>query len=140
MFAVQSPTGWSYLQRRMEMTLKTLNLPFSNALLYISDALTFDPPRIDEMTGFWTTPHCVTVSCLPECDGDTELTVGTMDEIGERGSPRFDGRIKTPSRRIAVETVLREKILEMPVPHTDTRIRIWTNGYLDTDTVIVGLE
>ena len=122
------------------MTLKTLNLPFSNALLYISDALTFDPPRIDEMTGFWTTPHCVAVSCLPDWEGETALTVGTMDDLVQRGPPRFDGRIKTPSRRIRVHNVLRETVLEMPVPHTDTRIRIWTKPNLDIDTVIVGLE
>ena len=122
------------------MTLKSVHLPVPNSLLYIGDAVMFDPPEIDEMTGFWTSPHCVAVSCRPDCDGDTELTVGTVDEFAQRGPPRFEGRIKTPSRRIRVHTVLRETVLEMPVPHTDTRIRIWTKPNLDTDTVIVGLE
>jgi len=89
------------------MTLKSVRLPVLNSLLYIRDSLTRDPPEIDGIQGVWTTTYCVAVSCLPDCDGETELTVGTMNEVGQRGSARFEGQIKTPSRRIVVETVLR---------------------------------
>ena len=122
------------------MTSKTIHLPLMNGLLYIGDALTFDPPRIDAAKRFWTTPHCVAISCRPDCDGETTLIIGTTDEIGQRVDWRFDGRIKTPSRRIGVRVVPGDTVLEMPVAHADTRIRIWTKPYRDTDTVIVGLE
>jgi hypothetical protein len=123
-----------------EMTSQTVRLPVQNSLLYIKDSRTNDWPYIDGIQGVWTTLHCVAVSCLPDCDGETTLTVGTMDEVSQSEAPRFEGRLKTPSRRVVVDTVADEKVIEMPVLHTDTRIRIWTDGHLGTEFVIVGLE
>jgi hypothetical protein len=41
---------------------------------------------------------------------------------------------------IIVETVMGERILEIDVPRRETRVRIWTNGFRDTDQVTIGLD
>ncbi len=51
----------------------------------------------------------------------------------------FVGQLKTPSRMIIVETVLKKRILEMSVPKSIMHMQNWTNGNLDTDNVMIGV-
>ena len=43
-------------------------------------------------------------------------------------------------RRVIVETVPKEKLLEESVSGADTRVRIWTNGNRDSDRVVIVLN
>ncbi len=122
------------------MTSNSVHLRVLNSLLFIRDARARHIPEIDGNSSVWSTTSCVAVSCLPDCDGETEVTIGSAYEVKQRGSPLFDGRLSTPSRTVIVETVLAERLLERNVPNLHTRVRIWTNGLRDTDRVIVGLE
>ena len=115
------------------MKTNSISLAVQNSLLFIRDPATWDPPTIWDPTAVWSTPSCVAVSCLPDCDGDTHVTMGVGQDVGLDDAPLFDGRIDTPSRMVIVETVLGEKVLEENVSGTTTRLRIWTNGRLDTD-------
>jgi hypothetical protein len=121
------------------MTARSTRIPVLNSLLFIRDARIRDLPAIDGNSPLWSTSSCVAVSCLPDCDGATEVTIGAVQELSERGAPLFDGRLNTPSQNVIVETVLGERILETKVPSLTTRLRIWTNGRRDTDKVIIGL-
>jgi hypothetical protein len=127
-------------QEMEEMTLQFARLPVMNSLLYLSDAQTYTPPEIDGIGAVWSTPSCVAVSCLPDCEGDTELTVGSGQELAQSGKLLFDGRLRTPSRKIIVTTVGDDIVLERSVPKYETRVRIWTNGHPGTDRVWIGLE
>jgi hypothetical protein len=118
----------------------SVRIPVLNSLLIIRDASTDDLPEIDGNSAVWSTTSCVVVSCLPDCDGETEVTMGEAVEVGSGGKALFDGRLRTPSRLLIVETVLRKSILELEVPNPDTRVRIWTNGLRDTDKVAIGVE
>jgi hypothetical protein len=122
------------------MTPRSTSLKVLNSLLYIRDAQEEDLPDIDGRGAFWFTPSCVAVSCLPDCDGPTTITVGAMSEVAVGKKLLFDGRLETPSHRIIVETVLGNTVLEQNVPTAMTRVRIWTNGYRDTDKVEIGLD
>jgi hypothetical protein len=122
------------------MTSKAAHLPVLNSLLFIGDANIRNIPEIDGTSNVWSTTSCIAVSCLPDSDGETEVTIGPALEVGQQGNPVFEGRLMTPSGRVIVETVLGERILEVDVARLDTRVRIWTNGLRDTDRVIVGLE
>ncbi len=120
------------------MIVRSVRMPILNSLLFIRDASVRQIPKIDGSSAVWFTEFCVAVSCLPDCDGDTEITLGDAQERLE-ATPLFDGRLRTPSRRVIVETVLGRAILETSVPSATTRVKIWTNGFRDTDRVLISL-
>jgi len=123
------------------MSLVAARVRVLNSLLFIKDAQKRDLPIIDRGGPIWSTKSCVAVGCMPDCDGSTEVIIGDSSTgMSERGNLVFDACLETPARKVVVETVLGEKILEQNVPNPTTRVRVWTNGSLDTDRIIVGLE
>lgn len=121
------------------MRSKSARVPVLNSLLFIRDKNIRDLPEIDGHSSVWSTPSCVAVSCLPDSDGETRVVIGSVEEVKQDGNPLFDTRLMTPSGRVIVESVLGEEILERDTSKLDTRVIIWTNGFRDTDTVIIGL-
>lgn len=111
-----------------------------NALLFVRDSWLKDRPSINGAAFFWTTRSCVAVSCRPDSDGETELTLGPAPQVGLTRSPSFHGWIDTPTRRVLVEIVPGVIVLQAEVSGLSTRVQIWTDGYRDTGTVIVGLD
>lgn len=122
------------------MNPASIRVAVLNSLLFIRDRSVEDIPEIDGNGAVWSTGSCIAISCLPDCDGDTEVTVGAGKDVGLRALPLFDGTLRTPSRTIVVEGVTRQQLLTMLVPRTDTRVRIWTNGHRATDKVVIGLD
>ncbi len=122
------------------MTIAAAHVRVLNSLLFIQDANTKDVPTIDGNGSIWKTATCVAVSCMPDCDGITEVDLGASSDI-EKASEKlvFDGFLETPSRKIHVTTVLGQTILEKDVSGTITHVCIWTNGLRDTDRVVIGL-
>jgi hypothetical protein len=121
--------------------MKSISVPVLNSLIFIRDSKLEDLPEIDGLADFyWATRSCVAVSCLPDSEGKTTITIGTGLEIGQKKVPLFDRKIETPSRTIHVETVLANTILTAKVSGPQTRLRIWTNGHRATDSVIVALD
>jgi hypothetical protein len=127
-------------QKISSMTSRTTRRPVLNSLLYVRDSKLFDLPEIDGKSGIWLTPSCIAVSCLPDCDGETVVTIGSRAAVGRSSLPLFNGWLETPSGRVIVEGVLGNKILEHLVPSRHTRVQVWTNGFRDTDEVAVALE
>lgn len=87
-----------------------------------------------------STDTCILVGCLIDADGETELALGSMSEVDPGEFPVFQGKLKTPTRRIALESVDGHTVLEASVPQLETTIRIWTNHESEPDKVIVGFE
>jgi hypothetical protein len=54
--------------------------------------------------------------------------------------PIFDGVLKTPGRRIALEMVEGDPILSLPTAGAETLVRIWTNRALCPDRVRIGVD
>ena len=121
------------------MTLDSVRLPVLNSLIFLRDEQTRNIPEINGIGAVWSTTSCVAVGCLPDCDGETEVIIGPADEVAKDGTLLFDRSLATPSGSVVVETVLSETILQIGVPTSQTRVRIWTNGLRDTDKVIIGL-
>jgi hypothetical protein len=69
-------------------------------------------------------------------DGETKITLGQALETKDR--PALDGFLDTPRLTVAVWTVEWQRLLEMKVPTTRTRIRIWTNHPTEPNEVYVG--
>jgi hypothetical protein len=85
-----------------------------------------------------STPSCIAVGCMSESNGETEVTLGTMQEVPHE-ILAFEGELETPNCTVAVWTVRRETVLEAPVPHASTRVRIWVNHPSEPNKVFVAL-
>jgi len=122
------------------MTPTSTKFAVQNSLLFVRDPALLDLPFIWDIKPVWSTPSCVAVACRPDCDGETEIIIGPSKDVGPGRPPVFEGSIKSPSRLLIVETAHDQEVLRQNVPNTNARVRIWTDGHLDTGTVIIGLE
>lgn len=87
-----------------------------------------------------STDTCILVGCLMDADGETEFTLGEIHEVDPGRPPAFEGKLKTPNHKISLESVDGHTVLEAPVLHLETKVRIWTNHESEPDKVIVGFE
>lgn len=87
-----------------------------------------------------STDTCILVGCLMDADGETEFTLGEIHDVDPGRLPAFEGKLKTPTRKISLESVDGRTVLEAPVPQLETTVRIWTNHESEPDNVIVGFE
>jgi hypothetical protein len=80
---------------------------------------------------------CILCGCLHEQFGDTEITFGPAAEITCDLTVVFDGVLKTPGRKIAMESVWADPILDAPTAGIETRVRIWSNRSVFPDKVVI---
>ena len=117
---------------------ETTKHALQNALIFVEDVSGGKPPFpfTDEKVQY--TSSCISVACLHEIDGETELVLGPADEVAPDFDLAFDGIIETPGRELVLSTVLDEHLLKASVPSTKTRIRVWRNHPVWADKVVVG--
>ena len=122
------------------MSLIAAHIRVLNSLLFIRDSSMDALPTIDGNGSVWSNPTCVAVSCLPNCDGVTEIIIGDLADV-QSGTATlvFERLLETPSRSVIVQSVEGATLLRREVPGAATHVKIWTNGARDTDKVIVGL-
>jgi len=120
------------------MTFKTTNVRALNSLLFIKDANSRDFPFIDGNQTVWARPSFIAVSCLPDCDGPTTVTMAAKHEKARKPANLvFDDYLDTPSQKLIVETVTGDAVLQFDTAAQNMRLRIWTNGRRDTDAVFI---
>ncbi len=85
------------------------------------------------------TASCIAIGCRSEVEGVTEMTVGSISEIGLTTPPAFSGVLATPGKIVALQTVFNEPIMEMAVQSDRTPIKIWVNDSHEPDKIFVGL-
>jgi hypothetical protein len=120
----------------------SLKVAVPNALLFIRDARIREVPDVDYGDGssVWSIPTCVVITCLVDSEGETDITIGDTGEVKPNNRLLLDGTLETPSRKLILEIVPDKKILEVSVPFTTNRIRIWTDGrHRLAETVVIGL-
>lgn len=117
---------------------QTTRASLQNGLIFIEDVKGGEPPYpvTDESIRF--SPSCISVSCLHEIDGETELTLGTAAEVAQTYEVEFDGFVETPSRELKISAVTGDSLLTAKVPQGRTRIRIWRNHPIWADQVAIG--
>ncbi|HEY1735857.1 MAG TPA: hypothetical protein VGG12_04360 [Methylovirgula sp.] len=115
-----------------------LSPPYS--VVMIADISGGDIPKLARGTEIAASDSCIAIGTLSEIDGETEFRLGMRGEVDPGTSPSFLGRIKTPSRKLAIFAVPGEIILQTQVLQTETAIYIWTNRPSEPDQVIVGVE
>jgi hypothetical protein len=70
----------------------------------------------------------------------TEVTIGDVGIADAAVTVAvFDGRLSTPTRTLAVRTILGATLLEVVVPSTDTRVRICANAAAEPTALTIGV-
>lgn len=125
------------------MTPQKIKFSPSNSFVLISDSgggSVPDPEDIARDANITATDSCVVVVCLPEVDGETEITLGPADGVDPGSPPAFDRTIATPSGNVKVFSVDWKPLLEAVVSTARTRIRVWKNRQRFPDKVTIGVE
>ena len=78
--------------------------------------------------------------CLLGGNGRRKLTLGKMAEVDPGSRPAFEGKLKTPSRKIALETAEGDSVLKTSTEREVTTVRIWSNAVKEPDKVVVGFD
>ena len=110
----------------------------AEALVLVEDSAGGEPPLTVPGQLVAATPSAIAVGCA--ASATTELTVGDLGAAeGKASAPVFDGQLATPSRRLAVRTILGATLLEVTVPTIDTRVRIWANTATEPTALRIGV-
>jgi hypothetical protein len=109
-----------------------------NLQFFISDPDAVDVPVQGESIRIISSGECISVPCRFRDEGDTELIVGD-NEAALPEAPQFDGTIPTPSGSVLFSDVEMTELLSFPAPAGTTRIRIWTDGSIFPDRIVVAI-
>jgi hypothetical protein len=119
---------------------KTLRVAPPNSLIFVRDEGGGVVPEFVPNRLVLATSSAVSVGCLAEMDGETEVTLGPIREIETKGLKVFDDVLETPTRRIVVETSEGEILLREDVASNRVRVCIWVNRVVEPDRILVGWE
>ena len=97
-------------------------------------------PKWTKDATFVATDTCIYYGCRPDIDGETAFTLGQISEVDPGAVPTFQGMLRTPTRKIALETSDGLTILESNVLREETMVRIWASHPTAPDRVVVGFE
>lgn len=121
---------------------QTIKVAPPNSFVLICDAqggTVPDPDAIAEAASITATNSCVTVCCLAEMDGETEINLGPADKVGLDIRPAFDGVIETPTHTVAIFTTEWTKLLQINVMSDRSHLKIWTNRKKEPDRIVIGV-
>lgn len=118
----------------------TLRVAPRNSVILVSDFDGGEVPRTMSGSIVSATSTCVAIGCRAEDDGDTEIALISLSEVERSDPPVFDGKIRTPTGRLAVRTVLGETLLEVGVSREVAAVRVWVNDGSEPDEVVIGVE
>lgn len=83
--------------------------------------------------------RCISVPCAYHEEAGTELVVGTPEEVAQATAPQFDGIIPTPGELVLFDDAEATEWVVYPTPTAETRIRIWTDGSILPERVVVAV-
>lgn len=83
--------------------------------------------------------RCISVPCAYHEEAGTELVVGTPEEVAQAAAPQFDGVIPTPGELVLFDDAEATEWVVYPTPTAETRIRIWTDGSMLSERVVVAV-
>ncbi|OGS51114.1 MAG: hypothetical protein A3K65_06710 [Euryarchaeota archaeon RBG_16_68_12] len=119
------------------VTVKRLAPPFS--LVFVMDPSTRDIPQ-GRVAPILANQSCISIGCLAEIDGETEIRLGWDDEVDPGTPPAFVGTLETPTRVVSVRTAEDMEILSLRIDRPEARVRVWTNHQNEPDLVIIGVS
>lgn len=117
---------------------RTVRVAPPNSLIFLWDEGGGVVPEFVANKLVLATSSAVSVGCLAEMDGETEITLGPTGDVDTRGLKVFDDVLETPTRRIVVETSEGEILLREDVSSNRVHVGIWVNRYVEPDKIVVG--
>ena len=116
-------------------------MPYCLAPVEDASALRESRPIVSDRLPLVVSTDCsIAVGCQCGVEGETEFRLGNHLEVDPGSPPIFRGQLRTPSRKLAIRSVLDDAILEMQVSKPEVAISIWVNHSTVPDMVIVGVE
>jgi len=119
--------------------VKKITIAPENSILFISGTRESEIPEITRGSKLWSTNTCVAFGTFPEQDGKTSIILGKIEDVSPGHPPDMETFIETPKRRLAVETVGQDIVLETSVPNLKTRVAIWLSHPHWPEEVRIGL-
>ena len=108
------------------------------ALVLVQDSAGGEPPLAVPGQLVSATATSVAVGCAGA--GATDIRLGDLALVPfGPAHPAFDGRLSTPSRKLAVRTLLGATLLEVTVPTGDTHVRIWANSLVEPTELTIAV-
>lgn len=122
------------------MLLTRVRPPYHQIMIFDPTTKIEIPLWPRKLPPFVATDTCILCGCQADMDGKTDVAFGRGDEVRIETVPIFEGTLKTPGRQVALETVERDRILELTTANVETLVRIWTNRLLCPDKVRIGID
>ncbi len=112
------------------------------ALGLIEDPAGGDLPPIVAGRLVAASPTCIAIGCGSSASTEVALCAlgGALGLTPAAAQPAFDGRLATPSRRVAVRTLAGATLMEVTVPTTETRVLISANDPAEPTALTIGIE
>jgi hypothetical protein len=108
------------------------------ARVLIEDSGGSEPPLTIPGQLVASTANSIAVGCA--ASAVTEVAIADIALVpASWATPVFEGRLETPTRRIAVRTILGATLLEVVVPSTKTELRIWANDRTEPTELTIGV-
>ena len=108
------------------------------ALLLVEDSAGGELPLAIPGQLVTATGTSIAVGC--SASAATEITVGDSGVATPAATVAvFDGQLSTPTRKLAVRTILGATLLEVVVPSTATRVRISANAPTEPTALTIGV-
>ena len=118
--------------------LVVTRLSAPEARVLIEDSGGGEPPLTIPGQLVASTANSIAVGCA--ASAMTEVAIADIALIPASAATRvFEGRLETPTRRLAVRTVLGATLLEVVVPSTNTQLRIWANAPTEPTVLTIGV-
>ena len=121
-------------------TATSIKVAPPNCLVFVSDRVNRKVPEITRGSSLWATSSCILIGCLAFMDGETEIGLGDVDEVGKSEPPALDRELETPFRTVEVSTSEGDVLLRRSVADVRTHIRVWTNHPTEPDKIVIGVR
>jgi len=118
--------------------MQTVQLRVPNSLLLITSSADADlPETIGPGALVSATATCIAVGTMAEDDGEVSVTM--TDEAADDDGLSLAGEwlMDTADGRIAVETVLGDRVLASPTPGPRSLVRLWVSDDFEPDRLLI---
>lgn len=134
--------GWDRLLRRPDLLNGRdvgVRPAFAISSLLIEDSGGADLPM--SLPGQLVAATATSVAVCCASSAATEVVVGDSSlPLAGAMAPVFDGRVATPTRKLAVRTILGATLMEVTVRSIETHVRIWTNAGAEPTKLAIGAD
>lgn len=120
------------------MTLLSLRAPIEYAVLLLGDR-NGKFPRTMEGKLVASTESSIAVTCIPDADGDTEIIVGSSEEIATDDALVFDGVVCLPTQTFIIRPVVGPELYVYPHRIDSIALRVWANHPAEPDRITIAI-